>query len=239
MLSRSPERADELRVRLAHGGRSEAVRSGEDGLGECELFIEATVESLEAKRPVLRDAEARLPEHAIVATTTSSIPVTILAAELRAPDRFVGIHFFNPVQRMKLVEVVSGVRTAETVADRAVAFAAALGKTPIRVRDRAGFLVNALLISYLNRAARLVESGVASPEDVDRAMVLGAGHPIGPFALIDLIGADVTAAIGRTLHEESKRPGDMPSPELKRRVALGILGRKTGRGYYEYGRPRH
>jgi 3-hydroxybutyryl-CoA dehydrogenase len=146
----------------------------------------------------------------------------------------VGIHFFNPVHRMSLVEVVPGLRTEPETVARARDFVHSVGKRPLTVPDGAGFLVNRLLIPYLNQAARLAESGYATPEDVDRAMVIGAGHPMGPFALMDLIGADVCVAIGRSLEAEYHRTSDGPTPEMLRRVSTGWLGRKTGRGYFEY-----
>jgi 3-hydroxybutyryl-CoA dehydrogenase len=234
VLSSSPDRAE----RLAHALRSErpdvAVASGPGELQRCSVFIEATLEDAEAKRTVLSQAEPLLPEDTVMATTTSSLSVTELAATLRRPGRFVGLHFFNPVHRIKLVEVVAGQRTGPDARRLGREFVLELGKRPLEVPDRAGFLVNRLLIPYLNQAARLVEEGFASTEDVDLAMKLGAGHPMGPFALIDLIGADVCVAIGRSLFDEFHRTSDAPSPELTRRVSLGLLGRKSGRGYYRY-----
>src|SRR6266516_3563404 len=150
------------------------------------------------------------------------------------PERALGLHFFNPVHRVKLVEVVAGVRTAPWALERGRAFAHGIGKHPLTVPDRAGFIVNRLMITYLNGAARLVESGAASVEDVDTAMTLGTAHPLGPFALIDLIGADVVVAIDRSVHQEIKDPIDAPSPGLLRQVSAGRLGRKTGRGYHTY-----
>lgn len=233
VLSGSPERAEGLRSRLLERHPQGTVEVMPDRL-DCDLVVEATVESLQAKQVVLRDLESRCPPEAILATTTSSLSITELAASLERPERFVGLHFFNPVHRMRLVEVVGGLRTSPGTLERAAAIAEGLGKRPLRVPDRAGFLVNRLLIPYLNQAAWVVEQGMASCEDVDEAMCLGAGHPMGPFALIDLIGADVCLAIGESLHEEFKRTIDAPSSELRRRVSLGWLGRKTGRGYYEY-----
>jgi 3-hydroxybutyryl-CoA dehydrogenase len=231
--------ASEDRARAAARDLREAVPEASvstdaEDLGSCRLFLEATVEELEPKAAALREAEPMLAEDAIVASTTSSLSITELAACLRRPERMIGLHFFNPVHRMPLVEVVAGMRTDAAAVERGRDFAHALGKRPLRVPDGAGFLVNRLLIPYLNQAARLVESGYATVEDVDRAMTIGAGHPMGPFALIDLIGADVTAAIGRSLDGAFHRTCDGPPPDLRRRVSLGLLGLKTGRGYHDY-----
>jgi 3-hydroxybutyryl-CoA dehydrogenase len=232
--SRTPERAAEAARCLAEEVPGVAVSTDARDLGGCVVVLEATVEELDAKRAALAAIEPLAGPDTLVATTTSSLSITELATALARPERFVGVHFFNPVHRMRLVEVVAGLRTAPEAVERGVAFAEGLGKHPVRVPDRAGFLVNRLLIPYLNQAARLVEEGYASIEDVDMAMQLGAGHPMGPFALIDLIGADVVAAIGRSLHEEFKHLSEAPSPDLLRRIAFGWLGRKTGKGYFEY-----
>jgi 3-hydroxybutyryl-CoA dehydrogenase len=234
LSSGSRERADALRVRLLDEVPEGRVSTDRSDLSACGILIEATVEDLEAKREVLRQMEALVEEDALMATTTSSLSVTELAAGLRRPGRFLGVHFFNPVAKMALVEVVAGQGTERSALERGSEFARALGKQPLTVGDRAGFLVNRLLIPYLNQAARLVESGVASVQDVDAAMTLGAAHPMGPFALIDLIGIDVCLAIGRSLYDEYHRTSDAPSHGLKSRAAFGFLGRKTGRGYYDY-----
>jgi 3-hydroxybutyryl-CoA dehydrogenase len=238
VLSSSPPRAEGLRARLTreveHHEGAGTASCEEATLGRATILVEATVEELEAKWRALRAVEAALPDDAILATTTSSLSVTALASELVRPDRALGLHFFNPVHRMKLVEVVAGVRTAPWALERGRAFAQGIGKHPLTVPDRAGFIVNRLMITYLNGAARLVESGAASVEDVDTAMTLGTAHPLGPFALIDLIGADVVAAIDRSVHQETKDPVDAPSPGLLRQVSAGRLGRKTGRGYHTY-----
>jgi 3-hydroxybutyryl-CoA dehydrogenase len=229
-------------VRSASPDRAEAFAASLDGdvstdsadLEGCGLFLEATVEAMAPKTKALCEAEAVLPPDAVFASTTSSLSITALAASLRGPERMIGLHFFNPVARMPLVEVVAGIRTEPAAVAAGRDFAHALGKRPLRVPDGAGFLVNRLLIPYLNQAARLAESGYATAEDVDRAMTLGTGHPMGPFGLIDLIGADVVQAIGQSLEDHYHRTSDGPPPELRRRVALGWLGRKTGRGYFEY-----
>jgi len=234
VLSGSAERAERARDDLSAEVEGSDVSADRADASACSVFVEATVEDLETKRRALAEVEPLLDPDALMATTTSSLPITELAVPLERPGRFLGVHFFNPVHRMRLVEVVQGMLTAEEAVDRGMVFARDLGKHPVRIPDRAGFLVNRLLIPYLNQAARLVEEGYASVEDVDMAMKLGAAHPMGPFALIDLIGADVVVAIGRSLHEEFKHLSEAPSPELMRRVTLGYLGRKNGRGYYEY-----
>jgi 3-hydroxybutyryl-CoA dehydrogenase len=234
LRSRSPERAAEAARSVIDHVPGASVSTDETDLRGCAIVIEATVEELDAKRDALAAIEPMVAPDALLATSTSSLSITELATALERPERFVGVHFFNPVHRMLLVEVVAGMRTTQDSVDRGAAFAERLGKRPVRVPDRAGFLVNRLLIPYLNQAARLVEESYANLEDVDMAMQLGAGHPMGPFALIDLIGADVVAAIGRSLHEEFKHLSEAPSPDLLRRIALGWLGRKAGRGYYDY-----
>jgi 3-hydroxybutyryl-CoA dehydrogenase len=229
--SASQERAEALADSLSDKGK---ISTDPADLAGCLLFLEATVEAVEPKVAALRAAEELLPPGAVVASTTSSLSITALAGGLRRPERMIGLHFFNPVARMPLVEVVAGLRTEPEAVSIGRDFAHSLGKRPLRVPDGAGFLVNRLLIPFLNQAARLAESGYATVEDVDRAMILGAGHPMGPFALIDLIGADVVAAIGRSLEDHYHRTSDAPPPELRRRIALGWLGRKSRRGYFSY-----
>jgi 3-hydroxybutyryl-CoA dehydrogenase len=234
LVSGSSRRAEALAAELAAQGPRRRISADPRDVGTCSVVLEATVEALGPKKEVLRRMEAGVSGVALLATTTSSLSVTELGSALEAPERFLGLHFFNPVHRMRLVEVVGGLRTSPEALDRGRTFTEAIGKHPLAVPDRAGFLVNRLLIRYLNQAARLVEAGVASVEDVDTAMRLGAGHPMGPFALIDLIGADVCLAIGSALFEEFHTTADSPSSELRRRVLLGWLGRKSGRGYYDY-----
>ncbi len=234
VLSASPGRADALRAEVLEANPGGGVSTDPRDLKDCSLFLEATVEEIEPKRRALTMAEPLLPPDAVVASATSSLSITELASFLEWPERMIGLHFFNPVHRMPLVEVVSGLRTEPAAVEHGRDFAHALGKRPLRVPDGAGFLVNRLLIPYLNQAVRLVESGYTTVEDVDRAMVIGAGHPMGPFALIDLIGADVCVAIGRSLEDAYHRTSDAPPPDLRRRVGVGWLGRKTGRGYCEH-----
>jgi 3-hydroxybutyryl-CoA dehydrogenase len=179
-----------------------------------------------------------VPETALLASNTSSIPIAELASWTRNPQRVLGLHFFSPVPVMRLVEVVCALDTAEEAAQRAEQFARAIGKQPIRTKDRAGFVVNLLLVPYLMAAVRMYEEGFASAEDIDTGMQLGAGHPMGPLTLCDFIGLDVLEAVCESLYEEFKRPEYAPPPLLKRMVAAGRHGRKTGRGFYEYAASR-
>ena len=238
VLSNSAARAEHLRDRLAREVERDpnpgAVSCDESALARAELFIEATVEEMGAKEAALARVAPTMGDDAVIATTTSSLSVTALGASLRRPERFLGLHFFNPVSRMKLVEVVATVATSDATLARGRTFVDRIGKRAVAVPDRAGFIVNRLMISYLNGATRLVESGAATVEDVDQAMRLGLAHPLGPFALIDLVGADIVAAIGRSLYGETGESLHAPSPGLLRQVASGGLGRKTGRGYHQY-----
>jgi 3-hydroxybutyryl-CoA dehydrogenase len=234
--SSSEERAAAFRDELVEANDAASVSCDPRDLASCDLFLEATVEEFEPKARALRKAEPQLPSDAVMASTTSSLSITALASCLERPERMVGLHFFNPVHRMPLVEVVAGLRTSEEAVQKGRDFAHVLGKRPLRVPDGAGFLVNRLLIPYLNQAVRLVESGYATVQDVDKAMVIGAGHPMGPFALIDLIGADVCVAIAKSLDDAYHRTSDAPPPILHRRVSIGWLGRKTGKGYFDYPR---
>jgi len=243
VLSNSTERAEHLRARLAHeverDGSPRSVTRDEGALSGAELFVEATVEEVDVKRDVLARVERLLPDRAVIATTTSSLSVTELGATLARPERFLGLHFFNPVSRMRLVEVVATSDTSRETVTRAHAFVNRIGKRPVHVPDHAGFIVNRLMSSHLNGATRLVESGAATVEDVDTAMKLGLAHPLGPFALIDLVGADIVAAIGDSLYAETKEELHAPSAGLRRQAASGHLGRKTGRGYHDYPGKRH
>ena len=203
-------------------------------LAECDLVIEAVAEDLGVKEDVFRELDRALKPDAVLATTTSSLSVVDLAAVTDRPDRVVGLHFFNPAPIMKLVEVVRTVATADEVEERATAWAAAIGKHPVRCRDRAGFIVNFLLFPYLNDAVTMHEEGYGTPEDIDTAMKLGCGHPMGPFELMDIVGLDVTHAILNSLHEEFRERRYAPAPLLEHMVRAGYLGRKTGRGFYDY-----
>ncbi len=203
-------------------------------LADRELVIEAVVEDPKVKGKLFRDLDRLLAPDAIIASNTSSIPIAQLAAWTQHRGRVLGLHFFSPVPVMKLVEIVVGLDTAPEVVERAEQFAAAIGKHPIRTKDRSGFIVNMLLVPYLMAAVRMYEEGFASREDIDEGMKLGAGHPMGPLTLCDLIGLDVLYAVCDSLYDEFKRSEYAPPPLLKRMVVSGHHGRKTGRGFYEY-----
>jgi 3-hydroxybutyryl-CoA dehydrogenase len=203
-------------------------------LADADLVVEAATEDLGAKLDVFaRLGDVTRPD-VVLASNTSSIPIVDLAASSGRPDRVVGMHFFNPPPVMKLLELIPALTTSDETFELARAFAERLGKTCVRSADRAGFIVNRLLVPYLNAAARLVDEGVATMEDVDAAIHLGLGHPMGPLALMDLIGIDTTVAIAEVLHREYAEPQFAPAPLLRRMVAAGRLGRKAGRGFYDY-----
>jgi 3-hydroxybutyryl-CoA dehydrogenase len=204
-------------------------------LGDCEFVIEAATEDEALKLKILRQVDAAAKNDAALATNTSSISITKLAAALRRPARFVGLHFFNPVPLMALVEVVRGRQTDDATVEAAVALAKRLGKTPVVVKDSPGFVVNRLLCPMLNEAVLAYGEGIASAQDIDEAMKLGCNHPIGPLALADLIGLDVLLAVMEVFHREFKEPKYRPAPLLREMVAEGKLGRKSGRGFYTYG----
>ena len=203
-------------------------------LAECDLVIEAVAEEHDIKLPIFKELDEAVKPDAILATTTSSLPVVDLAAATTRPDRVLGLHFFNPAAIMKLVEIVRTVATAGDVEKRAISWVRSVGKRPVRCTDRAGFIVNFLLFPYLNDAVHMHESGYSTPEDIDTAIKLGAGHPMGPFALMDIVGLDVTYAILNSLHEEFRERRYAPAPLLEHMVRAGYLGRKSGRGFYDY-----
>jgi len=203
-------------------------------LAACDLVIEAVVENLELKREVYQALDAACPAHTIFASNTSSLSITQMGAFTRRGDRFVGLHFFNPVPLMKLVEVVRSPLTAPEVFEAAHAFAESLGKLPIKATDRGGFIVNRLLVPYLLDAIRALEEGVGSIEDIDRGMQLGCGHPMGPLTLLDFVGIDTTLFIANIMFEEFHEKRFAPPPLLKRMVQAGLHGRKSGRGFYDY-----
>jgi 3-hydroxybutyryl-CoA dehydrogenase len=200
--------------------------------------IEAITEDAAAKVAVFKTLdEVVLSEHAILASNTSSIPIMKLATVTRRPEQVLGLHFFNPVPVLKLVELVTSLMTSNVVVDRSTALVTGpLGKRVIRSQDRAGFVVNSLLIPYLLSAVRMLESGFATRDDIDAGMVEGCAHPMGPLALSDLIGLDTMQAVAESLYEEFKEPLYAPPPLLLRMVEAGLMGRKSGRGFYEYGR---
>jgi 3-hydroxybutyryl-CoA dehydrogenase len=203
-------------------------------LGDCDFVIEAATEDEALKLKILRQVDAVAKNGAIVATNTSSISITKLAAATKRPARFVGLHFFNPVPLMALVEVVRGRQTDDATVESAAALAKRLGKTPVVVKDSPGFVVNRLLCPMLNEAVLAYGEGIATATDIDEAMKLGCNHPIGPLALADLIGLDVLLAVMEVFHREFKDPKYRPAPLLKEMVAAGKLGRKSGRGFHTY-----
>ena len=203
--------------------------------GDCDLVIEAVAEDLTLKREFFAQLDSATKPEAVLATTTSSMPVIDCAMATSRPERVVGVHFFNPAAIMRLVEVVPTVRTDEKVVAQARAFASKVGKHPVLCGDRAGFIVNALLFPYLNDAVKMLDEGYATVTDIDRAMKLGCGHPMGPFELMDIVGLDVTLEIIKALHTEFREPGFAPAPLLRHMVSAGYLGRKAGRGFHVYG----
>ena len=203
-------------------------------LAHCDLVIESVVEDLEVKLDLFRALGRAVAEGAVIATGTSTLPVIDLAMQVPHPERVLGIHFFNPAPQMSLVEVVRPLSVSEAVVARAIAFVRECGKDPIEVKDQAGFIVNALLFPYLNNAVRLLERGVATKEGIDAAMKGGCGFPMGPFALLDLVGLDTSIAILEALYAEYGDPNYSPEPLLRRMVSAGRLGRKSGSGFYPY-----
>lgn len=205
-------------------------------LAECDLVVEAIIENYDAKAGLIRELDDLCRPDAILATNTSSISVTKIAAASSHPERVVGLHFFNPVPVMQLVEVIRALQTSDAVCDAIVAVTAKLGKTAKVSKDSYGFVVNRVLIPMINEAINCVHEGVASAEDVDVMMQLGAAHRMGPLALADLIGLDVVLNIMETLHRGFDDPKFRPSPLLKQMCAAGYLGRKSGRGFFVYGK---
>jgi 3-hydroxybutyryl-CoA dehydrogenase len=208
-----------------------------DELKDCDLVIEAIIEQLPAKRELFSTLDSLCPPHAIFASNTSSLTITEIAAATKRPQRFVGLHFFNPVPVMKLVEVVKTIATDPTVYEEMVNFGAQLGKTPVRARDSGGFIVNRLLVPYLLDSIRALEEGVGSVVDIDNSMKLGCGYPMGPFTLLDFVGLDTTYYISQIMFDEFKEKRFAAPPLLKRMVLAGWHGRKTGRGFYDYADP--
>jgi 3-hydroxybutyryl-CoA dehydrogenase len=203
-------------------------------LRPCDLVIEAIVENLDEKRTTYAAVERVVGNHTILLSNTSSLCITELAAATKRPDRFGGLHFFNPVPLMKLVEVIRGLSTSDETYNQVFAFAKSLGKEPITAPDRPGFIVNRLLVPYLLDAIRAYENGLGTVEDIDNGMKLGCGYPMGPFTLLDLVGLDTTYYIANIMFEEFRAPSYAPPPLLKRMVLAGRLGRKSGRGFYQY-----
>ena len=203
-------------------------------LAGCDLVIESVVEDLAVKKHVFAELDRICPDHTILATNTSTLPVVEMAMGTGRPERVCGIHFFNPAPVMSLVEVVRPITASDDTIAKARALAEACDKTPVEVKDQAGFVVNALLFPYLNNAVRLLENGVATRDDVDTAMKGGCGFPMGPFALLDLVGLDTSLAILDALYDEFRDPNYAAVPLLRRMVAAELLGRKSGQGFYDY-----
>ncbi len=214
-------------------GRVRTTTSAQD-LGACDLVIEAATENEALKEKILRNVDGIVKPGAIIATNTSSISITKLAAALKDPERFVGMHFFNPVPVMALVEIIRGLRTSDATVDAVTALSQRLGKTPIGVKNSAGFVVNRILCPMINEAIFALQEGLASAEEIDAGMKLGCNHPIGPLALCDLIGLDVELAVMEVLYGSFNDPKYRPAPLLREMVDAGQLGRKTGRGFYRY-----
>jgi 3-hydroxybutyryl-CoA dehydrogenase len=201
----------------------------------ADAAIEAVIEDEGLKRDVFKQLDATLPDAQFLASNTSSVPIMKLGAETSQPGRVIGLHFFNPVPVLPLVEVVRSIMTTEDTLERATSFAEdTLGKTTIHSQDRAGFVVNALLIPYLLSSIRMYESGFASKEDIDEGMMKGCAHPMGPLQLSDLIGLDTLLAVSQSLYEEFRDPASVAPALLNRMVEAGLLGRKSGRGFYDY-----
>lgn len=244
-LERSRQRVERSVGRAVEGGKlkpAEATKlieaitwsDSSGALAGCDLVVEAVTEDPEVKSGVFAELDRTLPEDAIIASNTSSIPIALLAAATGRRDRVIGLHFFSPVPVMRLVELVVGIDTSEQTVARCEELALRIGKRPIRTKDRSGFIVNMLLVPYLMAGVRMYEEGFAEREAIDEAMRLGCGHPMGPLELADFVGLDVLYAVCDSLFEEFKRPEYAPPPLLKRMVVSGHLGRKAGRGFYEY-----
>ncbi len=218
---------DALLARIAGTSRLEDLKG-------CDLVVEAMTENQQLKNETFAKLGRIAPPHAILATNTSSCNVTAMGAASKRPGQVLGLHFFNPVPLMKLVEVARTILTDESVVTTATEWVRTVGKTPVQTKDSTAFIVNRLLVPYLLDAVRLYESGLASLEDIDTAMKLGCGYPMGPFTLLDLVGLDTTMYVAEVMFEEFREPRYAPPPLLKRMVMAGRLGRKTGRGFYTY-----
>ena len=206
-------------------------------LADCDIVVEAVIENIAEKKKMYTALDAIAKKDTIFATNTSSISVTELMSATKRPERFIGLHFFNPVPLMKLVEVVKTIATAPDVYDTAYEFGKKLGKVPVRTSDKTGFIVNRLLVPYLLDAIRAYEEGVGSIEDIDNAMKLGCGYPMGPFTLLDFVGLETTYYITHVMYDEFKERRFASPPLLKRLVMAGWYGRKTGKGFYDYSDP--
>ena len=224
----SPEDRDAARGRLS-------ATTDHGALADCDIIVEAIVENLDLKKETYRELDRLCKPQTIFCSNTSSLTITEMSAATSRADRFAGLHFFNPVPVMKLVEVVRTIATSDETMDTVFEFARSLGKEPIRAHDNSGFVVNRLLVPYLLDAVRALEEGVGSKEDIDRGMELGCGHPMGPLKLLDFVGLDTTYYIAEIMFDEYREKRFAPPPLLKRMVLAGRLGKKSGRGFYEYG----
>lgn len=245
LLDRGLARIDGfLRKDVSKGKLSQAALDGTlsrlhgttelDALADCDLIVEAIVENLDAKRELYQQLDALCPTQTIFASNTSSLTVIEMAAVTKRPDRFAGLHFFNPVPVMQLVEVVRSIATSDATVMTLKQFGTALGKTVVETQDTPGFVVNRLLVPFLLDAVRVYEQGIASREDIDEGMKLGCGHPMGPLTLLDFVGLDTVYSIANIMYDEFKEPRFAPPPLLKRMVLAGYYGRKSGKGFYDY-----
>jgi len=248
LLDKGLKSIDKNLNRLAEKGTITEAAKGEirrrlkgttkvEDLKDCDVIIEAIIEQLPAKRELFGALDAICPPSTIFASNTSSLTITEIATATKRPQRFVGLHFFNPVPVMKLVEVVRTIATEPVVYEEVVTFGTKLGKTPVRAHDSTGFIVNRLLVPYLLDAIRALEEGVGSIEDIDNSMKLGCGHPMGPLTLLDFVGLDTTYYISQIMFDEFKERRFAAPPLLKRMVLAGWNGRKSGRGFYDYSDP--
>jgi 3-hydroxybutyryl-CoA dehydrogenase len=233
-LAKQVERGKLGETEAAAVGARVSATADLEALAECDLVVESIVEDLETKKQLFMELDRLLQDGAILATNTSTLPVVEMATVTSRPERVCGIHFFNPAPAMSLVEVVRTLLSSEETIGEATAFAEACGKSPVVVEDRAGFIVNGLLFPYLNNAVRMLENRTASRDDIDAAMKGGCNFPMGPLALLDLVGLDTSLAILDALYAEFRDPNYAAVPLLRRMVAAGHLGRKSGRGFYEY-----
>jgi 3-hydroxybutyryl-CoA dehydrogenase len=235
-LAKQVERGKLDETEAAAVGARVGATADLEALAECDLVLESIVEDLETKKQLFMELDRLVKDRAILATNTSTLPVVEMATVTNRPERVCGIHFFNPAPAMSLVEVVRTLLSSEETIGEATAFAEACGKSPVVVEDRAGFIVNGLLFPYLNNAVRMLENRTASRDDIDAAMKGGCNFPMGPLALLDLVGLDTSLAILDALYTEFRDPNYAAVPLLRRMVAAGHLGRKSGRGFYEYGK---